>query len=1159
MLNRLGRIALPLAIVASLAAGVCQAQTVLTHQTRKAVQNGKAKMVGHMPANQVMHLVISLPLRNQAELNQFLKDVYDPASPIYRHFLTVDQFTARFGPTQADYDTLIQFAKENGFTVTGTSRNRVNLDVSGTVANVEKAFNVKLNVYQHPTQARHFFAPDRQPTTYLPFSLWHISGLDNYSIPHPAGLHKNPHPGSTTSNATVGSGPSASFLGSDMRAAYYGGTALDGSGQSLGLLEFYGTDLADVNTYYNNVHQTNNVPINLISTDGTSTSCLYSAGCDDGEQTLDITQALGMAPNLTALNVYVGSSDVAMLNAMATASPLDAQLSCSWAWTPADPSTDDPYFKEFAAQGQNFFVAAGDSGAWPTPKSPYYFPADDAYVTTVGGTDLYTSSAGGPWSSESAWANGGGGISPDNIPIPSWQQTTAASCSTCSTTYRNAPDVSANANYSFYLCADQSSCTANLYGGTSFAAPMWAGYLALVNQQSVANGNGPVGFINPSLYSIGNSGNFPTDFHDITSGNNGYAATSGYDLATGWGSPNGSGLIDALAGVSSPGFTLSASSSSLSIAPGNSDTSSISFTPSGGFSGTVALTSAVSPSGPTVSFSPTSISGTQTSTMTVNVPSGTSGGTYTITVTGTSGSTTSSTTVTLTVTAPSFTLSASPSSVSITQGKSGSSTISSSVSGGFNSAIGLTATGQPSGVTVSFNPTSITGAGNSTMSITVGSSVPGGTYPITVTGTSGSIVKTTTVTLTVTVPAGFTLAASPSTLSLAPGASGSSTISSTYTGGYSSPINLSATVSPSGPSVRLNHSKLSGHRTANLTVNVPSGTSAGTYIITVTGTSGSIVATTTVTLTVTGSSGSFALSASPSSLSLAQGASGNSTITSTVSGGFSSAISLTASGQPAGVTVGFSPGSITGAGTATMSITVGASVATGTYPITVTGTSGSTTATTTVTLTVTSGGSGSFALSASPSSLSLAQGASGNSTITSTVSGGFSSAISLTASGQPAGVTVGFSPGSITGAGTATMSITVGASVATGTYPITVTGTSGSTTATTTVTLTVTGSGSGDFSLSASPTSISVAKGSSGNVTIDAVVTGSLGSAISLSASGQPGGATISFSPASISTTGGSSTMIISVGNGGGSHAITVTGTSGGISHSVTVNLNITK
>ena len=116
-----------------------------------------------------------------------------------------------------------------------------------------------------------------------------------------------------------------------------------------------------------------------------------------------------------------------------------------------------------------------------------------------------------------------------------------------STTYRNGPDVSANANFTFYVCADQTTCTANEYGGTSFAAPMWAGYIALVNQQLKTNGYSTIGFINPYLYAFGTSSSYGTDFHDITSGKSGsYSAVTGYDLVTGWGSPKGTGLLNAL-------------------------------------------------------------------------------------------------------------------------------------------------------------------------------------------------------------------------------------------------------------------------------------------------------------------------------------------------------------------------------------------------------------------------------------------------------------------------------------------------------------------------------------------------------------------------------------------------------------------------------------
>ena len=429
-----------------------------------------------------MSLDLVLPLRDPAGLQNFLSDLYDPASPSYRHYLTVPEFTARFGPTQQDYDAVVAFAKASGLTVTGGTRDGMEVQVKGPVSAVEAAFHLNMRTFQHPTENRVFYGPDREPVTSLPFALWHVSGLDNYSIPHPMLVKKSDYakahgisPEAVVSHATTGSGPSASFLGSDMRAAYYGSGSLTGAGQNLGLFEYEGTDLADLATYFKNVGQTNNVPITLLSTDGTSTACLDTrAGgdCDDTEQTLDMTQAIGMAPGLASLVVYVGSVDTAIISSMTTHSPLPTTIGCSWGWTPADPSTLDPYFEKMAAQGQNFFAASGDSSTWSARNEAW--PADDANVVSVGGTDLTTASAAGPWKSETAWVDSGGGISPDKIAIPSWQQLSGVinSSNKGSTTLRNGPDVSANANFTFYTCADQTACLANEYGGTSFAAPM---------------------------------------------------------------------------------------------------------------------------------------------------------------------------------------------------------------------------------------------------------------------------------------------------------------------------------------------------------------------------------------------------------------------------------------------------------------------------------------------------------------------------------------------------------------------------------------------------------------------------------------------------------------------------------------------------------------
>ncbi len=647
-----------MALLLFAAAAQAQAQSLPTRHVRQEVVSGQASLVRRLPATQSLRLDLVLPVRDQAGLDKLLQDLGDPTSPSYRHFLTVAEFTARFGPSQEDYDALTRYAASNGLRVVGGSRDGMDLQVEATAATIETTFRVSMGVYQHPTENRTFYAPDREPTVGLPFPLWHISGLDNYSTPHPMLVRKSNYaaahgvdPETVVSHATTGSGPSASFLGSDMRAAYYGGTALTGKGQNLGLLEFAGTDLTDLTTYFKNAGQTNAVPITLLSTDGTSTACVYSKGrngCDDTEQTLDMTQAIGMAPGLASLVLYIGSSDTAILSAMTTHSPLPTSIGCSWGWTPADPSTDNPYFERMAAQGQNIFVASGDDSTWKASGNAEAWPADDAHVVAVGGTDLVTASAGGAWASETAWSDSGGGISPDKIAIPAWQQTAGVinSSNKGSTTYRNGPDVSANANFTFYTCADQTACTANEYGGTSFAAPMWAGYMALVNQQAALDGNTPLGFIDPDIYKFGSA-----DFHDIVSGVSGsYSAVTGYDLVTGWGSPNGTGLIDALASIPTPpNYAISASPASVSVAQGANGTSTITTTVSGGFDSAVILSASGEPAGVTVSFIPGFITGAGTSTMTMTVASTAKTGTYTITVDGTSGSTTNTSTVTLKV------------------------------------------------------------------------------------------------------------------------------------------------------------------------------------------------------------------------------------------------------------------------------------------------------------------------------------------------------------------------------------------------------------------------------------------------------------------------------------------------------------------------------
>ena len=209
----------------------------------------------------------------------------------------------------------------------------------------------------------------------------------------------------------------------------------------------------------------------------------------------------------------------------------------------------------------------------------------------------------------------------------------------------------------------------------------------------------------------------------------------------------------------------------------------------------------------------------------------------------------------------------------------------------------------------------------------------------------------------------------------------------------------------------------------------------------------------------------FSITASPGLLSVTQGSSTTSTLSTTVSGGFNSAVSLSASGLPAGVTASFSPASIAapGSGSSTLTLTASSTATTGAVNVTVTATGGSVTHTTVISLTVNAPATPDFAITAAPATLSITQAGSGSSTISTTVSGGFNSAISFSASGLPAGVTASFSPASITapGSGSSTLTLSASSTATTGTSNVTVTGTGGGVTHTTLIALTVSAAGGG--------------------------------------------------------------------------------------------------
>jgi subtilase family serine protease len=508
---------------------------------------------GRVPAGQKLNLSLGLPLRNTDALTNLIQQIYNPASTNYHRFLTPAEFLEQFGPTESDYQSVIDFASQQGLRVSRLHPGRGLVSVVGAVSNIEQAFQITLQNYSHPSERRTFHAPDREPNPRSPVPILSVMGLDDAQLPRPAGLKAiNLEPSSVNPNGT-GSGPLGYFLGKDFRSAYAPNVTLDGSGQSVALVEFDGYFPADI-TRYLNLAKLSSVLVTNVLLDGVN----GSASSNNIEVSLDIDMAICMAPSLSSVAVYEGLIPNNILYQMAIDNTAK-QIGCSWSWSGYGGLLFmEQIFLQYAIQGQSFLCASGDSGAYTGLIDN---PSDDPLITVVGGTTLTTS--GGAWTSEKTWSwfptasfASSGGIS-QTYAIPSWQQPVSMALNQGSTVARNIPDVALTAD-NIIIYADNGKAYG--LGGTSAAAPLWAGFTALVNQQSTAAGGAPIGFLNPALYALGLGTNYNDTFHDITTGNNTnktggplrYFATNGFDLCTGWGTPRGSALINALAPPSAP-------------------------------------------------------------------------------------------------------------------------------------------------------------------------------------------------------------------------------------------------------------------------------------------------------------------------------------------------------------------------------------------------------------------------------------------------------------------------------------------------------------------------------------------------------------------------------------------------------------------------------
>lgn len=544
---------------------------MLTGHVPQIVKEQNLQPVGRLTATNVLHLAIGLPLRDPSGAKAFLQQLYDPASPLYHRYLTTEQFTERFGPSTDDYQVVINFAKAQGFTVTHTDPNRLLVDVEARAADVESAFQVKLFTYQHPTEARQFYAPDVEPSVPSGVRILDVSGISDYPRPHPDSHIGNSRDRAVTPIPNAGSNPWGEYIGKDFRAAYVPGSLLTGSGQNIALVQFDGYYPSDI-ARYETLAGLPAITLTNILLDEFSGIPTTGTLSGNGEVSLDIEMVNSMAYGVSTIYVYEGNPATGHFIPNDVLQQIynddnSKQISCSWGWSGGPTGTTDNIFIEMAGHGQSFFVASGDTDAYPGSSadsaSEFGTPAESAYVTSVGGTTLSTAGPTNNWTGEVVWnwytelgsqyngVGSSGGYSA-YYSIPTWQQG-VPSANLGSTTGRNFPDVAMIADHVFVAYGDG---TTNWFGGTSCASPLWAGFTALVNQQGAINGQPPVGFLNPAIYAIGTGTTYAACFHDVTSGNNewsnspsAYTALTGYDLCTGWGSPTGTNLMNALVGA----------------------------------------------------------------------------------------------------------------------------------------------------------------------------------------------------------------------------------------------------------------------------------------------------------------------------------------------------------------------------------------------------------------------------------------------------------------------------------------------------------------------------------------------------------------------------------------------------------------------------------
>ena len=614
-----------------------------------------SRVVGSLGTATRMSVTVTLRPRDPAALAAYANAVSTPGSSVFHDYLSVSQFSARFGPTAAQMRAVVASLRGDGLRPGAVSANGLSIPVSANAGELAHAFAVGFHRVALPS-GRTAFANTSAPlfNTSIAGFVQGVVGLSTLAQPQPLGLtvphgrvaHVNPHVvtgGPQPCSAASGVGEyTADQLASAYRFSSLYGAGDEGSGQTVALYELEPNKTSDISAYQ--------------SCYGTSASVSYvkvdsgaGSGAGEGEAALDIEDVIGLAPKASIL-VYQGPNSNS--GAYDTYNSIISQdkakvISTSWGLCESEEgssaaSSENTLFQEAATQGQSIFAAAGDSGSEDCGSNSLAVddPASQPYVTGVGGTSI---SALGPPPTQTVWnddcsggtCGGGGGIS-SLWSMPSYQSgapgslnvinssSSASPCQAGTGSYcREVPDVSADADpatgYSIYWDGQWIGI-----GGTSAAAPLWAAFTALANASSGCNGT-PIGFANPALYKAAAS-SYSSDFGDITSGNNDitgtnggkFTAGTGYDMASGLGTPIGSALAATLCGgggtpatvtVTSPGSQTGTVGTAVSVQIHASDSDS----------GALTYSATGLPAGLAISSSTGLITGTPTTAATSSV------------------------------------------------------------------------------------------------------------------------------------------------------------------------------------------------------------------------------------------------------------------------------------------------------------------------------------------------------------------------------------------------------------------------------------------------------------------------------------------------------------------------------------------------------------